>query len=184
MIIFGIVLGVCLPLYILLSCLYAESKIEMVKLYFLIDNYLLCLLTVIGGWIGAIIIRRQAHADDNSIIYSGVITFLYFVYIGTFRVLLRRIQWERWQLIIMKIGLVVSAMGYILFAGDVIIYMKNVPAAFIDFIFIYIFGLFSLSYEFFGKFTEIDGTGNLQYHYTAVSEDEGKVQVESAQIIK
>ena len=43
-----------------------------------------------------------------------------------------------------------------------------------EFSFIFVFGYFSLYYEIFAKFTEIDGTGNLNtdYHPLKANDDE------------
>lgn len=39
-----------------------------------------------------------------------------------------------------------------------------------DFFFVYIFGTFSLYYEIYNKITELDGTGELNFHYTNVKQ--------------
>ena len=41
-----------------------------------------------------------------------------------------------------------------------------------EFAFVYVFGYFSLFYELFAKFTEIDGTGNLETNYQLVGSEE------------
>ena len=44
-----------------------------------------------------------------------------------------------------------------------------------EFAFIYIFGYFSLYYELFAKFTDIDGTANLETNYQPVgTKEEGE----------
>lgn len=79
----------------------------------------------------------------------------------------------------MKIAIIIGLLGYLALAAYMMITnFKTIPLkednldAFQNFFFLYIFGLFTLHMEIFSKISDLDGTGNNQYHYSIADEDE------------
>ena len=71
-----------------------------------------------------------------------------------------------------------------IYFSDRIILDPTYPEVVKEFIFIYAFGYFSLYYELYAKFTEIDGTGNLQTNYQQVGTEEESDEEEEQQHTK
>ena len=91
----------------------------------------------------------------------------YFILAGTYRILIRNTLWKQWQVIIIKLELLV-AMIAIIFVVLVVVRSENFPEQLKEFIFVFVFGNFSLYYEIYNKITEIDGTNELNFHYTNI----------------
>lgn len=52
----AITVGVSLPVFIVVTCIYGRDKKEIVKLYFLLDNILVTYLICVAGFIGLMMI--------------------------------------------------------------------------------------------------------------------------------
>ena len=96
-----------------------------------------------------------------------------FICVGIYRVLFKYVEWKNWQIILTKISLIAAMIVHIDLAAKFIL-DPNTPETLKEFIFIYVFGYFSLYYEFVAKFTDIDGTGNLKTSYQPVGGESEK----------
>lgn len=68
------------------------------------------LLTAAVGMIGLVL----AHGGGPAIIYILVTLALidYFIFPGTYRIVMLRMKWKSWQVIIAKLSLVLLCIGY------------------------------------------------------------------------
>ena len=83
---------------------------------------------------------------------------------GAFRIYLINGIWKRYQVIITKIILALSSLAFMIMGADIMINTQFIgPLK--DFIFLYVFGLISFFFQIFGKITDLDGTGKLNFKY-------------------
>ena len=80
-------------------------------------------------------------------------------------------QWRNWQIILNKVCIAAIMAVHIDLAVKFILSSTTAETV-KEFAFIYVFGYFSMFYELFAKFTEIDGTGNLETNYQPVGREE------------
>ena len=130
--------------FIILSCLMAKTKTELVCMYFLIDNILYAFTLGAIGTIGFsyVIAKEYGSQIDLTPIYvvSGISVVVLFMGIGTFRLLILNGEWKQYQVVLMKICFLISSVLYITLAFDLIV-NNWASSALKDFIFIYLFGL-------------------------------------------
>ena len=171
----GIALGLTLPPFIAIICIYRESTCELLKLFILMDNFSACWLVSLLSMIDGIKIFDSFFPDNTSFTVTAVIINVdFFFCIGVYRMLFKYVQWKNWQIILNKACLFAILAVHINMASELIL-SQTTPEQLKEFAFIYVFGYFSFFYEIFSKFTEIDGTGNLETDYHPVgteNEDE------------
>ena len=171
---FGISLGATIPIFILVFRTYAQSKCELLKLLILIDNFFVCWLTSVFGLIGAMRVFNLISVDlTETMVVSFIILVDIFTLTGVYRVLFKYARWRNWQIVCCKISLGAVMILHIDLASNVIL-SESTPETLKEFAFIYVFGYFSLYYELFAKFTDIDGTASLKTNYEPVERQEEK----------
>ena len=165
---FGIAIGVTLPTFIIICCMYTDSKCQTLKLFLLIDNFFVCWLISLLGLGGIVRVFNLIQTSGFDYLVSSFIISVDFLFcIGVYRILFKYAQWRDWQIILNKISLAAIMAMHIDLAANFIL-SDGTADALKEFAFIYVFGYFSLFYQLFAKFTEIDGTGNLETNYQLV----------------
>ena len=169
---FGVTVGVTLPTYVVICCLYMESKCELFRLFILLDNFFACWLTALFGLIGLnnAFSSLQLYLFDYVLI-SALLHVDLLLCVTGYRLLFRYARWKNWQIVLQKVLLAILLVIMIYFADRVIL-DPTYPEVVKEFIFIYAFGYFSLYYELYAKFTEIDGTGDLRTNYQPLAAEE------------
>ena len=105
------------------------------------------------------------------LVSSFIVSLDFLFCIGVYRILFKYAQWRDWQIVLNKISLAAIMAMHIDLAANFIL-SDEVADALKEFAFVYVFGYFSLFYELFAKFTEIDGTGTLETNYQLVGSEE------------
>ena len=103
---------------IVTSCWLGKNCKEICYLYFLLDGIMVHFFVFILGTTGIMLILNP---NTLQIVFATFTCCFYFIFIGTFRVMLRNCFWKKYQIITVKIILLMGCCGYIIYAGDIII---------------------------------------------------------------
>ena len=101
-----------------------------------------------------------------------------FLFVGNFRLQILHYPWGKCEIILSKIVLIICSSVYIGIGcyfmvtqlEDLNVISSTYAARVKDFSIFYVFGLFSLFLEVYGKISNIDGTGDHKYHYSTEKE--------------
>ena len=107
-----------------------------------------------------------------SIVLSGLTTILFFLIIGTFRILLVNLRWKKWHIILCKFNLLIAEIAVFISFGDLVIFKILMPETMKEFAFAFVFGMFATNFEIFARISALDGTDSLKYEYEVVSDEE------------
>lgn len=149
---------------ILVSCKMTETKWEMFQLYILLDNIFVALAAALVGFVGMLNIIF-GNMEPIYLVLMIILCLSYTFFTGSYRVILAKCKFPRYQVIAAKIFLLVDCLAFLILATY---YMQNpVPERedsgsqedIKNFFFLYVFGFFTLIVEIYGKFTDLDGTG-------------------------
>ena len=133
---FIVQLSIGYPLAIFISCWMAKSKGEILYLYFLFDSILVSYVAVCIGLAGFFYlfsqdIRKNPQLSTGDIVsfflLPGLSLILFFLMLGTLRILLVNLRWKKWHIILFKFNLLLSEVATFIGFGDIIIFKTNMP---------------------------------------------------------
>lgn len=144
---------------------------EVLKLYLLLDS---SVPVVIAATIGFFAISNFASTNKWFQVMSAVAFPIWVTYLGgSMRVMIAYVKWTKWELILYKIVLIFSGLiffyvGYEYMMGRYKItsgYLVEVESRFKDMIYLYVFGIVELFFEYFRRLSYFDQTEDLKYEY-------------------
>ena len=110
-------------MYLITSCIMSNSIYEMFCLYILLDSIFLAFVVALAGIVG---LQMITEAQSPNLIIgtrfsTTLVTLSFFFMAGAFRIYLTNGIWKRYQIIITKLGLVMSSLAFLIWSIDIII---------------------------------------------------------------
>ncbi len=169
----GVTLVVSIPTF-----LYLTSIKELIKLFFLIDTILVMTLAAVVAFINMIMLFDKNGEWYWKVIESAFAIELVF-YSAMMRVMLVHLKWPKWQLVTLKLHVMINCIMFMIcgvyFIWVDFTYTKHMLPTFDgkvhEFMVLFIFTMFTYSYEMYAKVTDLDHTGDLRYIYTIKNMD-------------
>jgi hypothetical protein len=149
------------------------------RLTFIIDTIMVVTLAAAVAFLNLMFIFDD---DDDwfwTVLEAGFITELVF-YSTMTRVLLVHMKWSKWRIIAIKISSMINSLMFFT-SGVYYIYIdftytQHMLPSFDnkchDFMLLFIFTMFSYTYELYAKVSDLDHTGDLRYIYAMKNVDE------------
>ena len=99
-------------IYLILSYMLAESVKEMFHLYVLMDLALVLLIFTLIGWNGLTVITSP---DINGLLIAVIVldSISLFSFVGVFRILIVRYTWEKHEVILSKLFIIITSMAFL-----------------------------------------------------------------------
>ena len=159
-----------------------SNVLEVLKFYFLMDNALLIMVMALVSWnVLPIITFEELVPGDIVVLVLNSLSL--FCFVGNFRVLIVHYHWEKIEVILTKLFIILGVFTYITIgcyfmvtqAENLFVVSEVYAAKVKDFIIFYVLSLFALFLELYGKISTIDGTNDHKFRYSStkmLQEDE------------
>lgn len=171
----GKIAGVTLGLTILISFptfFYLTTWRKLLRLAFLIDTIMVVTISTSIAFVNIILIFDHVGKWYFDLIKIGF-TVEIFCYSTMVRVMLATLNWEKWQIIVFKLHLIINCLVFLLCGVTFIwvdfTYTYHMLPAYDnkvhEFMVLFIFTSFGCLYEFYNKTTDLDHTADFKYIY-------------------
>ena len=158
----------------LIACLKQAPWKEVLILFFSMDSLV---PVIIAGIIGYVSLQRFVMQEQPKWYhYAYMVNFpLWVVYFGGFlKVMIAYAEWSRWEVIFYKIsvmacGLTFFYVGFSYMNGGYKItsgFIVQIEWKFRDLVYLFVFGVEELYFEFYRRLSYFDQTEELKYEYT------------------
>lgn len=144
----------------------------------MLDNMLItgafaCLIFGVAAYL------KNMALDQNALILLILFTTYSITFLGNFRVVMKRVLWNRWQIILFKLIIGFQALLFIFIALSLLISSKASSAdiyrgAAIDIRIVEALTLFAFYFEIYSKISDIDGTGSFRKDYVLATKLENR----------
>jgi hypothetical protein len=144
----------------------------------MIDNILLVTVAVCLAFTSLIMIFDVKNQWQYKILEAGLPTLI-IIYSTLTRIFLVHLKWTKWRLIFFKISIMMNNLMFLSMVVHFIYidfsytmhYLPTFDSKVKDFMLLYIFAMFSYTYELYSKVTDLDHTCNFRYCYTVMNMD-------------
>ena len=105
-----------------ICCKLTDSKWETFQLFILLDNIFIALVAALLGFIGMILLLFGSSMNALFGVLIAILCISFICLTGTYRVMLGKAKFPRYQVISMKITLILGSLAYLILA---VYYMQN-----------------------------------------------------------